>query len=61
MKKTILVCSECKGKNIDVRAWVDANTNIYASDIGNDDINDNWCNDCEDHVKFDTIEKEILN
>lgn len=49
----MLVCSKCGGKNIQVLAWIDANTNEYISDYTDGDINDNWCDDCGTNVKFE--------
>ena len=54
MSKTKLVCSECKGNNIQIKTWVDANTKKCTTDDG-DEIDDNWCEDCEEHVDFDTV------
>lgn len=42
------VCSVCGSTNIQVQAWVDANTNRYVSDI-NDDV-ECWCEDCGKHT-----------
>lgn len=47
-------CSQCGGINIQVQAWVDANTNKYIDDI--DQNGDCWCDDCEEHTKL----KEII-
>ena len=49
MKK--LVCEICKGTNIEMRAWIDPNTNEVkqSCDCGRDD---NWCNDCQENVYF---------
>lgn len=49
MKKDKLVCSQCGGKNVQIRAWIDANTNKYIGDAVCDD-GDTWCEDCEDHT-----------
>ncbi len=55
--KTILVCNECRGTNIQVLAWIDANTNEYKGEcgLGNDD---KWCEDCDEFVRFDLVEKK---
>ena len=45
----MVVCSECGGKNIEVRAWVDANTNEYISDF---EDTEGWCQDCSEHMRF---------
>ena len=47
------VCSECGSTNIQVQAWVNANTNEYV-----DDITDNaecWCEDCGKHTKLKEV------
>ena len=49
MKKDKLVCSKCGGKNVQIRAWIDANTNKYTGDAMCED-EDTWCEDCEDHT-----------
>lgn len=44
-KIDVLVCQQCGGQNIQVEAWVDANTNEYIYEHGDD----TWCNDCEEN------------
>ena len=47
------VCSECGSPNIQVQAWVNANTNEYV-----DDITDNaecWCEDYGKHTKLKEV------
>jgi hypothetical protein len=46
-------CSECGGTNIQVRAWIDTNTNKYISDI---DDGECWCADCMDYTKIEEYE-----
>jgi hypothetical protein len=53
-----LVCSECGGTNIQVLAWVDANTNEYKGEYSDGDISYNWCEDCQSEVKFEVKEFE---
>ncbi len=53
--KTILVCNECGGTNIQITAWVDPNTNEYKGECGEAN-DDRWCEDCADHVGFDLVE-----
>ncbi len=51
-----LYCPECGGTNIQIMAWVDANTNKYCSDVNNPaETEDTWCEDCEDHTGFLTL------
>ena len=50
---SILTCYSCGGKNVQVQAWVNANTNEYVSETDNGEA---WCEDCEEHTKL----KEII-
>lgn len=45
----ILVCEECGSSNVQMRAWVNANTLDYTSDSGDTDRDNYWCEDCEEH------------
>lgn len=55
MDKEILVCEQCGSKKIQTLAWVDANTNKYVGEFSNEK-QDNWCENCEEHVYFTTEE-----
>jgi len=45
-----MVCDECGGENVQVKAWVKPNKgNTYVDGAG-DDVDDNWCEDCDEHV-----------
>jgi Zn finger protein HypA/HybF involved in hydrogenase expression len=50
-----LVCSECGSKNVQVTAWVNANTNRYTGDTDDDEA---WCEDCDEHVTLDLIKRK---
>lgn len=45
-----LYCRNCGGTNIQCKAWVDANSNEYISDCGED--GDGWCDNCETEVSL---------
>lgn len=49
-----LRCSECGGTNIQVLAWVDANTNEHCSDLYED--RKAWCEDCMQEVDIEEFE-----
>lgn len=55
MKKSLdtLYCAECGSTSIQVRAWIDPNTNEYISDC--EDDNNCWCEDCEEHTTMRTL------
>lgn len=47
------VCSECGSPNVQIQAWVNANTNEYASDLyGSGEC---WCENCEKHTKLKKV------
>lgn len=50
-KKNILVCAECGSINIQQDAWVDANTNEYCGDNG-ENRDSHWCDNCGNDVRF---------
>lgn len=52
----MFVCSECGGVNVQTMEWVDANTNKMIGGAEGGGVSNNWCEDCEDNVKFDVIE-----
>lgn len=52
----IFVCECCGSQDIQIRAWVDGNTNEYISEITDDD-DDFWCDSCEEHHGFLTLEE----
>ncbi len=49
---TSLVCTQCGGKNIFTRIWINANTGKITNEDIHDDILNNWCEDCQDHVEL---------
>ena len=54
----ILVCVECGSPQVEVKAWVNANTDEYLSDA-DDDYCGRWCNQCEDNADLCTKEEYI--
>lgn len=61
MEKSLntLYCSECGGTNIQIRAWVDANTHECYGVVNGPflEIDDCWCDDCEDNVNLCTLKE----
>ena len=49
----ILVCEECGSTNVEITAWVDANTNEYVSDSDDSE----WCSECEAHNTLITLKE----
>lgn len=47
-----LVCSECGSTAVQMRAWVDANTEEFRSDCDSDDTDDYWCEECQAHNRL---------
>lgn len=53
-----LYCPLCGGTNVQVKAWVDANTNKYRSDVNTPLENeDTWCEFCEEHTGLLTLKE----
>lgn len=50
-EKGKLRCSKCKGKEIEIKAWIDANTHEFIESTTED--NDTWCSDCIEIVEFE--------
>ena len=42
------ICSECGGNNVQVKAWINPNTDEIV-DLVSDEIDECWCDDCEKH------------
>lgn len=55
--RTKLVCTNCGSDNVHTRAWVNANTNEYISDISDGEAEDNWCANCKGHHKLEQVTK----
>lgn len=55
MKKSLntLYCANCGSSSIQVRAWVDANTNKPCGYCEDDD--NCWCENCEEHTTMRTL------
>ena len=55
MSKFKYTCFECGKTNVQIRAWIDPNTD-EVMDSDNLDRNDIWCGDCQDHVDLEVEE-----
>lgn len=56
----MLQCTICKSKNVEQKAWIDANTNKVmdlAEEGTKENPEDNWCRDCEQHVFLEVVEE----
>lgn len=56
--KDVWRCTKCKGTNVQIISWVNPNTNETdrCDDI---DINEQWCQDCEEHVELEIVKKRV--
>lgn len=48
------VCSNCGSPNIQVQAWVNANTHEYVEDVT--DNAECWCENCGKHTKLKEVQ-----
>ena len=47
------ICEQCGGKNIEMKAWIDANDNRVLDLCSSDGYpEEQWCRDCNEHVYF---------
>ncbi len=51
----ILVCDSCGSRQIEIQAWVDANSSEYLSDVDDDDTDCKWCAECNENQNFCTL------
>ena len=47
--KTLWLCASCNSDKVEVKSWVNLNTNEISGEVSDGDDNDNWCKDCEGH------------
>ena len=52
----ILVCAECGSKQVEIQAWIDANTEMFICDTAHD-RDGKWCEECEENVDFCSLEE----
>jgi len=52
------VCQDCKGENVEARAWVDLNIDNATPDYITMDDSDTWCRDCEEHTGVEFVNEE---
>lgn len=48
-------CSECGSANVSSKCWADPNTDEIGDYVSNEP-EDNWCEECQRHVKLTTTE-----
>jgi len=53
--KTVLVCPNCKSDNVHVKMWVNPNTNEVIDSASDGEEDDEWCDDCREHYKLNTV------
>ena len=50
-------CSECKSTDIQIKMWVDLNTNEPNGNVSEGETEDNWCKNCEAHTQFEDFQE----
>ena len=57
--KTVMVCDDCGGINVQSRGWVRPNQNNEFVDLMSEEVQDNYCDDCECNVSTTTIQVDV--
>jgi len=52
----LLVCEDCGSKDVEVKAWININTNEYCSDVPDCDY---WCPQCRNHANVTSYEEYL--
>lgn len=53
-----LYCSECGSSRVEIRMWVNPNTNTIGTACSNiSEEEDNWCSNCEKHAELLTLQE----
>lgn len=55
----MLVCATCGSKDIWTKQWVDPNTGKLGDMTSDGEEDDNWCDNCETHVKYILTSDEL--
>jgi len=53
------VCDFCGSDNVQTKAWVRPNNNNLYVDMASEEINDNYCDDCEENACLTVVEKNV--
>jgi hypothetical protein len=57
--KTVIVCDDCGGINVQSKSWVRPNLNNQFVDLMTEDIQDNFCDDCDCNVTTSSIQVRV--
>ena len=57
--KSVIVCDDCGGIDVQSRAWVRPNKSNEFVDLMSEEIQDNWCEDCDCNVTTSSIQVNI--
>jgi len=57
--ENVHVCDFCGSDNVQTKAWVRPNKNNEYVDMASEEINDNYCDDCEENSCLTVVEKNV--
>ena len=57
--ENVHVCDFCGSDNVQTKAWVRPNVNNLFVDIASEEINDNYCDDCELNSCLTVVQKNV--
>ena len=53
----VLVCKCCGSDDVELKVWKNFKTG-HIDDSGAQEDGDSWCNECQDHLGVEEIEKD---
>jgi hypothetical protein len=54
MSDTTFHCAECDSKEVQIKMWVNPNTNNVDGECSTDVMEDGWCEICNEHALIKT-------
>lgn len=55
MTKYVIKCTECGSTNVQIKCWVNPNTNEVFDECENP-LRECWCEDCKEYSEYECIE-----
>jgi len=54
MKDVKFKCDECNSEDVEIKMWVNPNTEELGGETSTDVLEDGWCKNCQEHALIRT-------